>query len=87
MLQKTKLSSKGQVVIPKGLREALGWENGQELVLEEIGNAILLRTVRKLPETTLKDVAGCLNYDGPAKSIDDMERAIAEGIREIQGRD
>ena len=84
-MEKTKLSSKGQVVIPKALRTALGWENGQELVMEETGHGVLLRSIRKLPETTLDDVVGCLAYQGPAKSLEEMEQAIGEGIRETYG--
>ena len=29
----------------------------------------------------LEDVAGCLQYSGPAKSLEEMESAIAHGIR------
>ena len=72
----TRLSSKGQVIIPKALREARGWEAGTAFEIEDAGDAILLRPVRELPGTKLDDVAGCLPWNGPPKSLADMERAI-----------
>ena len=38
-----KLSSKGQVIIPKHIRSADHWEPGQELILIDTGNGILLK--------------------------------------------
>lgn len=35
----------------------------------------------KLPQTSVDDVAGCLSYDGPAKTIEEMNDAIANGVR------
>lgn len=39
----TRLSSKGQVVIPKGVREALGWAEGQEIAIERAGDRLFLK--------------------------------------------
>ncbi|MEH2294039.1 AbrB/MazE/SpoVT family DNA-binding domain-containing protein [Nostoc sp.] len=39
----TKLSSQGQVIIPKSLRETHRWEVGQELIAIDIGDGILLK--------------------------------------------
>lgn len=76
-----KLSSKGQVIIPKPIRDAYHWENGQELVLTDTGNGILLQPKAPFAEATLDEVAGCLHYSGKPKSIEDMENAIAEGAK------
>lgn len=35
-----------------------------------------------LPVTRLEDVAGCLHYTGPAKTLADMEAAIRKGVAE-----
>lgn len=64
----TKLSSKGQVVIPKHLRQSYQWEAGQDLVVIDTGNGILLKAKNPFPETTLDKVAGCLKYTRKAKS-------------------
>ena len=35
-----------------------------------------------LPATRLEDVAGCLHYGSPAKSLADMDAAIQRGVAE-----
>ena len=78
----TKLSSKGQVIIPKPIRSAHHWEVGQELVVIDVGDGILLKPATPFQEESLKSVAGCLKYDGPAKTIEEMDAAIADAARE-----
>jgi AbrB family looped-hinge helix DNA binding protein len=76
-----KLSSKGQVVIPKHIRSSYQWETGQELVLIDMGNGILIRPKALFPCSQLSEVAGCLPYVGTAKTIEDMDHAVAQGIK------
>jgi len=78
----TKLSSKGQVIIPKPLRTSHHWEAGQELVVIDAGDGILLKPKAPFPETEIADAAACLDFKGKAKSLDDMELAIAKGIKD-----
>ncbi len=78
----TKLSSKGQVIIPKPLRTAHHWETGQELVVVDVGDGILLKPKTPFPETDINTAASCLSFQGKAKTLDDMEMAIAKGIKE-----
>ena len=76
-----RLSSKGQVIIPKHIRSAYHWEPGQELILIDTGDGILLKPKAPFSESTLSEVAGCLNYTGTAKTIDEMNHAIAKGLK------
>jgi AbrB family looped-hinge helix DNA binding protein len=78
----TKLSSKGQVIIPKQFRQAHRWEAGQELTVIDTGDGVLLKPKTPFATSTLDDVASCLRYQGTAKSLDDMEQAIAKGVRQ-----
>ena len=39
----TKLSSRGQVVIPKEIRQQLGWEAGDHMAVEIRGEVVVLR--------------------------------------------
>lgn len=78
----TKLSSKGQVIIPKHIRNAYHWAIGQDLVVIDTGNGILLKAKTPFPETTLDEVASCLKYTGKPKSLDDMQDAIKKGVME-----
>ena len=36
---------------------------------------------KPFPQTTLADVAGCLHHEGPAKTPQDMDKAIGQAIR------
>ena len=77
-----RLSTKGQLVVPKEVRLRHGWSEGVELVLEDAGDRVLVRSARRLPETTLEDLVGCAGYRGPARTLEEMEAAIARGARE-----
>ncbi len=83
----TRLSSKGQVIIPKTIRSTHQWESGQTFIVEETENGILLRPVKSVvfAKTTLQQAAGCLQsaYQGKPKTLEEMETAIRQGI-EVQ---
>ena len=68
----TKLSNQGQITIPQILREQYHWEDGQELVIINMGDGILLKPKKPFKETTLEQVAGCLKYEGKAKTIEEI---------------
>jgi AbrB family looped-hinge helix DNA binding protein len=86
-MKTTKMSSKGQVIIPKALREIHHWEEGQELIAIDMGDGILLKPKKPFPETTLDQVAGCLKYQGTPKSLEDIEDAIRQGLEELGNGD
>ncbi|GAB5603083.1 hypothetical protein FJNA_16090 [Thermus sp. FJN-A] len=48
-MSRTRLSSKGQVVLPKAVREALGLKPGDELWVEVEGDSLRLRPLRGRP--------------------------------------
>ena len=78
----TTISTKGQVVIPKEIRVRLGWGPGTSLEVEDRGDCVVLRQPRSAPRTTIDDLHGCLPYDGPPKTVEEMEEGIARGARE-----
>jgi len=80
-METTKLSSKGQVIIPKPLRTAHHWKAGQELIVIDVGDGVLLKPKTPFPESNIKDVASCLKYKGKAKTLEDMDAAIKKGIK------
>ncbi len=83
-MAKTRLSSKGQVIIPKSSRDTHHWEVGQELVVIDTEEGVLLKPARPFPVATLDELAGCLSYSGPAKSLEEMEQAIRQGANQIR---
>lgn len=80
------LSSSGQVIIPKTLRAAQGWEEGQELIVIKVGDGILLKPKKPFQATSLQQVAGCLKYAGRPKSLEELENAIQFGVMEQHDR-
>ncbi|HQW52338.1 MAG TPA: AbrB/MazE/SpoVT family DNA-binding domain-containing protein [Tepidiformaceae bacterium] len=80
-METTKLSSKGQVILPKSVRVARNWQAGVEFAVEEVADGVLLRPLKPFPATHLEDVAGCVGYKGPRKSLEDMEQAILSEAR------
>jgi len=80
-MDKTRLSPKGQVILPKAVRQAHGWPPGTEFSVEEFQDGVLLRPLRLFQPTRLEDVFGCLRHEGPAKTLQEMEEAIAEEVR------
>ncbi|MGI9302777.1 MAG: AbrB/MazE/SpoVT family DNA-binding domain-containing protein [Gammaproteobacteria bacterium] len=85
-METTRLSSKGQVIIPKSIRSTHQWRIGQEFLVEDTADGILLKPRTPFSRTSVKEVAGCLKYGGPPRSIEDMDDAIRKGVRE-QWRD
>ena len=81
-METTKLSSNGQVVIPGPLRKSHHWQAGQELVVIDVGDGILLKSGDVFRETQINDVASCLKFTGKARSLEDMELAILKGVKE-----
>jgi AbrB family looped-hinge helix DNA binding protein len=81
-MEKTRLSNKGQVVIPKAVRILHGWEAGLEFVIENVDDGIKLKPIKPYEKTKIEDVIGCVGYKGPKKSLKDMEAAIAKGAKE-----
>lgn len=79
------LSSKGQIVIPKPIRDAHRWKAGTRLVVEESGDGILIRPAHAFPETSLEQGLGCTGYRGPTISLDKMESEIDRAFRKEWG--
>lgn len=77
----TRLSSKGQLIIPKEVRDRHGWRAGTELEVEDQGGVVVLRRKKPWPPTRIEDVSGCLKYDGPPVSVEDMNAGIDEMMR------
>ena len=76
MRARTKLTSKGQVVIPKGVRERLRWKPGTQLGVEatEDGAVVLRPTAgrRTRVDEIIEELSGCLRGH-PGDSLADLE--------------
>ncbi len=70
------LSTKGQVVIPKDIRDALHWEAGTELTVTAAGNGVLLKTKPKKTGKRLEDLRGMLKRDRPPILIEQLCKPV-----------
>ena len=77
----TTVSTKGQVTLPKAIRQALRWDAGTRLIIESTHDGVTLKRVPSFAATKSEDVFACLAYDGPAKTLADMDAGVLAEAR------
>ena len=81
MLEST-LSTKGQFVLPKEIRDRLGWHAGTRLEVVEAGEAVVLRRPTPFARTDLDAGLGLLpSPHARPVSLDDMNAGIDADLR------
>ena len=85
-METTRLSSKGQIILPKAVRDAHHWAPGTDFSVEDTGDGVLLRPLKAMQPTRLDDVVGCLRVKGRARTIEAMDAAIADELRARRDR-
>ena len=83
----TTVSTKGQVILPKVVRQRRSWGFGTRLVVEETPEGVLLRAAPAFPATTMDGVFGMLRTSAPAKTPDEMDAALLAEAARRHGRD
>ncbi len=79
-MSRARLSTKGQLVIPKQIREQHGWLAGASLTVEDAGDHVVLRAAEGGPgQASPRSLLGCVGYTGPRRSLRDMRAGIARG--------
>ena len=80
----TALSSKGQVVLPKAIRESMGIDTGAKLMVISDGNSIVLKPV------VMPDIDECRKMMDSAnkwaKEVGMTEGDISDAIKEVRKR-
>lgn len=79
-METTKLSSKGQIVLPKSMRDEHGWAPGTEFEVESTSDGVRLRAKAPFPRTDLAQVFGSVSYAGPAKSLEEMDDGVRAAV-------
>ena len=75
-METTRLSTKGQIILPKNIRTSRAWAPGTEFTVEETADGILLRPAGRFRRTDLDEVAGCLRSKRKSKTPAQMRSAI-----------
>lgn len=77
----TTISTKGQVILPKAVRERRDWNTGTKLIVEETPEGVLLRRAPAFKPTPQGSAFGMLKYEGKPKTLEEMEEGILEEAR------
>lgn len=87
-METTRLSTKGQIILPKNLRDSRAWTPGTEFIVEETAEGVLLRPAVRFPDADLDQVAGCLRARGRAREPAQMRDAVRREVmrRHDRGR-
>lgn len=80
MNNKAIVSSKGQVVIPKAVREKLGIHAGNELLFKTRSDGVI--EIRQIERSIDMFFGRCKRAHEPPMSIEDMDKAIMEAVIE-----
>ena len=71
------VTSKGQVTIPKRIRDELGIAPGSKVEFEIAGSAARMRLAGKPARSRVEDGPAILNYTGPRIPIGDLQGIVA----------
>ena len=74
-VKKVRISSKGQIVIPRWIREKLDLRKGDELLVELSGDRIILK-----PTVKLSELRGIDGVKGLSRELDNLRRKWDEEI-------
>jgi AbrB family looped-hinge helix DNA binding protein len=81
---RTRVSTKGQVILPKAIRDKRKWTAGTELTVEETAEGVLLRAAPCFAPTKVEDVAGMLRSRrriNRVVSVEEMNEAVLAEAR------
>ncbi|MDP2827252.1 MAG: AbrB/MazE/SpoVT family DNA-binding domain-containing protein [Sulfuricellaceae bacterium] len=70
------LSSKGQVVIPKEIRDELHWDAGTQITLVSSASGVMLKAVSKKTGRKFEDLIGMLKHDGQPLSTEELCKPV-----------
>jgi len=82
----TIVSTKGQVILPKAIRQRRNWTPGTRLVVEDIPDGVLLKAAPVFAPMRPEEVAGMLAHRGPPKTVEEMDAAITAEVKRRRAR-
>jgi AbrB family looped-hinge helix DNA binding protein len=83
----TTVSTKGQVILPKAVRQRREWEAGTRLIVEETPEGVLLKQAPAFSSTQPEEVFGMLPFSGEPKTLEEMEAGVLAEARRRHDRD
>lgn len=90
MTATTKLSAKGQVVIPADVRRQLGLKPGQTLQVRKAGGGVMLTPILeksgRSTDELLAEIRKIYTHKGPPVTLEQMDEAVSRMFAE-RGKD
>jgi AbrB family looped-hinge helix DNA binding protein len=83
----TTVSTKGQVILPKAIRQHRRWDPGTRLTIEDTPDGVLLKAAPLFAPTQPEDVFGSLPSKGQPKTLEEMEASIVAEAKRRHARD
>lgn len=83
----TRLSTKGQLILPQAIRQRRKWAAGTQLTVRDTPEGVLINAARATASATMDEIFGCLPYDGPPRSIEEMDAGVLREARRSYARD
>lgn len=77
----TTVSAKGQVVLPKVIRQSRRWEAGTRLAVEDTGDGVLLKPLPVIASTHPEDVFGILARAGTPRALAEIKAGTMAAAR------
>ena len=77
---------KGQIILPKLVRDAHHCDVGTEFFVELMGVGVLLRPVKAVAQSRLEDLSGCHRVTVPGRTVAEMDEAITAELRHRRDR-
>jgi AbrB family looped-hinge helix DNA binding protein len=76
-MESVALSSKGQFVLPKAIRDRHHWQAGTRLVVIDRGDEVVIKAAEPFAATAFEVHDAPSVYKGKRLSLADMDRAVA----------
>lgn len=77
-----RVSAKGQVMLPKSIRQNRHWQPGTRLLIEDRAVGVLLKSAPSFEPKRPDEVFGLLKVSGSPKTLEEMDAgALAEAKR------
>jgi AbrB family looped-hinge helix DNA binding protein len=70
------LSSQGQVVIPKEIRDELHWDSGTQIALISSASGVMLKTIPQKTGRRFADLIGLLKHAGTPLPIEELCKPV-----------
>ena len=83
-MDRTRISSKGQIVIPKQIRDRHRWRPGTELTVIDVAGGVRIEALQRGKTLTAGDVFGCLQHKGKRLPNDRLTAPVKLGKKDFR---